>query len=80
MLDQVVFPLSAEKNPLATAGDLGLIPWEDPLEKEMASCSVFLPGEFHGQRSLVGSSPLSHKDSDTTWQLNKNNKILFLEC
>ena len=27
---------------------------EDPLEKGMAS--VFLPGEFHGQRSLVGYS------------------------
>ena len=27
---------------------------EDPLEKEMATTSVFLPREFHGQRSLVG--------------------------
>ena len=27
---------------------------EDPLEKGMATTSVFLPGEFHGQRSLVG--------------------------
>jgi len=26
---------------------------ENPLEKEMAIHSVFLPGEFHGQRSLV---------------------------
>ena len=42
MLDQVVFPLSAEKNPLATAGDLGLIPWEDPLAKEMATHSSIL--------------------------------------
>ena len=30
---------------------------EDPLEKGMATHSVFLPREFHGQRSLVGSSP-----------------------
>ena len=28
--------------------------WEDPLEKEMAMHSIFFPGEFHGQRSLVG--------------------------
>ena len=28
--------------------------------------SVFLPGEFHGQKSLVGSSPWTHKESDTT--------------
>ena len=31
---------------------------EDPLEEEMANCSVFLPGEFHGQRSLAGYSSL----------------------
>ena len=30
---------------------------EDPLEKEMATYSVFLPGESHGQRSLAGYSP-----------------------
>ena len=29
---------------------------EDPLEKVMATISVFLPGEFHGQRSLAGYS------------------------
>ena len=27
---------------------------------------VFLPGEFHGQRSLVSYSPWSHKELDTT--------------
>ena len=28
---------------------------KDPLEKEMAThSSIFLPGEFHGQRSLAG--------------------------
>ena len=31
--------------------------WEDPLEKEMQPTPVFLPGESHGQRSLVGYSP-----------------------
>ena len=25
--------------------------WEDPLEKEMATTSVFLPKKFHGQRT-----------------------------
>ena len=30
---------------------------EDPLEKEMASTQVSLPGESHGQRSLAGYSP-----------------------
>ena len=30
---------------------------EDPLEKEMATTPVSLPGKSHGQRSLVGYSP-----------------------
>ena len=34
---------------------------EDPLEKGMANYSVFLPKEFHGQRSLMGYSPCDHK-------------------
>ena len=32
----------------------------------MAIIPVFLPGEFHGQRILVGYSPWGHKGSDTT--------------
>ena len=31
--------------------------WDDPLEKEWQPTPVFLPGEFHGQRSLAGYSP-----------------------
>ena len=30
---------------------------EDPLEKGMAYDSIFLPGELHGQRTLVGYRP-----------------------
>ena len=30
---------------------------------------VFLPGESHGQRSLVGCSPWGHKKSDVTERL-----------
>ena len=30
---------------------------EDPLKEEMATTPIFLPGEFHGQRSLAGYSP-----------------------
>ena len=40
--------------------------WEDPLEKGMATRSVLLPGESHGQRSLVSCSPQGCKESDTT--------------
>ena len=30
---------------------------EDPLEKEWLPTPVFLPGEFYGQRSLMGYGP-----------------------
>ena len=39
---------------------------EDPLEKGMATTPVSLPGEFHGQRSLVGYSLWGHKELDMT--------------
>ena len=31
--------------------------WEDPWRRKWQPTPVFLPGEFHGQRSLVGYSP-----------------------
>ena len=37
---------------------------EDPLGKEMATRLVYLPEEFHGQKSLVGYSPWHHKVSN----------------
>ena len=37
----------------------------------MATHSVFLPGKFHGQRSLVGCSPWGGKESDTTEHIQK---------
>ena len=42
---------------------------EDPLEEEWLPALAFLPGEFHGQRSLVGYSPWHCKESDTTERL-----------
>ena len=48
-------------------GDLGSMPGsEDPLEKEMATPPVLLPGESHGERSLAGYSPRGHKEWNTT--------------
>ena len=41
---------------------VGQIPWR----KEWLLTPVFLPGEFHGQRSLAGYSPWDQKESDTT--------------
>ena len=44
---------------------VGKVPWR----KEWLPTPMFLPGEFHGQRSLVGYSPWSCKESDTTERL-----------
>ena len=44
---------------------VGKIPWR----REWLSTPVFLPGEFHGQRSLAGYSPWGHKELYTTEQL-----------
>jgi len=45
------------KNPPANAGDMSsIVGQEDSLEEEMAIHSIFLLGESHGQRSLVGYS------------------------
>ena len=54
------------KESASNEGDPGKIPgFEDPLEKGM----VFLPGEFHGQRSPEVFSPWGHKELDTTEKL-----------
>ena len=62
------------KNSPANAGDttdmgsipgLGKFPWR----MEWQPTPIFLPGEFHGQMTLVSCSPWSHKDSDMTEQL-----------
>ena len=39
---------------------------EDPLKEEMATYTVFLPGEFQEQRSLAGYSQWGHKELDRT--------------
>ena len=45
---------------------VGKMPWR----REWQSTPVFLPREFHGQRSLMGYSPWDHKESDTTERLH----------
>ena len=58
-------------NPPASAGDVrdtGSIPGSgrSPGEGNGNHSPVFLPGESHGQRSMVGYSPWGRKELDTT--------------
>ena len=41
--------------------------WEDPWRRDWLPTPVSLPGESHGQRSLVGYSPRGHRESDMTF-------------
>ena len=47
---------------------LGFNPWvrKIPWRTARQPTPVFLPGESHGQKSLMGYSPWGHKESDTT--------------
>ena len=59
--------LNAKSNP-----DPGFDSWvrKIPWRSERLPTPVFLPGESHGERSLVGYSPWGRKDSDTTERLS----------
>ena len=56
-----------------SAGDVGSIPGTKiPWRRTWLPTPVFLPGKFHGQRSLAHYSPWAHKQLDTaehTWEL-----------
>ena len=55
---------------------VGKIPWS----RKWQPTPKFLPGKFHGQRSLVGYSPWGLKESDTTEQLNTHTmRIVYLK-
>ena len=51
--------------------------WEGPLE-DVATQSVFLPGESHGQRSLVGHSPCECTELDMAEQLSSFTRSIKL--
>ena len=54
-------------------------PWVRKMlwRREWLLTSVFLSGEFHGQRSLPGCSPWGHKESNMTAQLSLSHTFLI---
>ena len=74
------------KNPPANAGDAGdgcgfnPLVRKIPLGRKWQPIPVFLPGKFHGQRSLVGYSPWHHKrvgcNTGTKQQQNQINSMV----
>ena len=54
------------KNPPALWENLGFNPCFGKTPLDWLPIPVFLPEEFHGQRSLAGYNPWGHKELDMT--------------
>ena len=59
---------SDAKASACNGGDLGSIPGlgRSPWRRKWQPTPVFLPGEFHGQRSLASYNPWGRKEADMT--------------
>ena len=70
------------KNLPDNAGDIEIRfnPWgrKIPWSRKWQPAPVFLPGKFHGQRTLVGYSPWGHKELDTIEHRQQQNFCLKL--
>ena len=57
-----------------------LDPWvrKIPWRRKWSPTPVFLPGESHGQRSLVGNSPPGHKRVRHNWATKQQDERLFI--
>ena len=69
------------KNPSANAARCrrhGFDPWvgKIPWRRKWQPTPLFLPGKFHGQRSLAVCSPWGHKELDMIEQLGFHTCIL----
>ena len=79
---------SYDKVSACNSGDLGSIPGSrrSPWRRKWQPTPVFLPGESHGQRSLVGYGPWGRKESDMTkhacraFQVGIFNKLQKYQC
>ena len=67
----------------------GFDPWAGkmPWSRKWQLTPIFLPGEFHGQRNLVGYSPCGHNELDmierlTLWAISGSYSVFlaFLIC
>ena len=74
------FPGGAEVKGLsANAGDMGSVPGSGrfPWGREWLPTPGSLPGESHGQRSLVGYSPGGPKKSNMTERVSTQRLVIY---
>ena len=55
---------------------------QDPWRRKWQSTPVFLPGDFHGQKSLMDYSPWGYQELEITERLTHNTqwRIIALQC
>ena len=69
---------SVGKKSICSVGDLDLIPGlggSPPWRSTRQPTPLFLPGDFHGQRSKAGYSPWGYKQLDMTEPLSLSFKF-----
>ena len=73
------FPGASDGKDLPVIQESMFEPWvrKIPWRGEWQPTPVFLPGEFHGQRSQAGYSTQDHKELDMTKHLTIVIKIFF---
>ena len=66
------FPGGSDGRVCRKCGKPGFDPWvgKIPWRRKRQPIPVFLPGKYHGRRSLAGYSPWGHKGSNTTERLH----------
>ena len=67
---------TVKNQPAMQATQVQSLGWEESLEKWITTQSVFLPGEFHGQRCQVDCSPWSPKELDRIEKLTLSRDLV----
>ena len=72
------FPVQVRVKRLRCFPRIRKVPWRSSWKPTV----LFLPGESHGQRSLVGDSPWGHRELDTTmrWIQLSTSTSVYMSC
>ena len=62
----LIWSITVNNSPVMQETWVQFLDQKDPPKRKWQHTPAFLPGKFHGQRSLVGCSPRGHQQSDTT--------------
>ena len=66
MLQNLIFPFGLKKKLQLSLIIVKAWVWKTPWRRKWQPTPIFLPGESHGQRNLLGYNPWGCKESDMT--------------